>query len=370
MNDATNKEYLPAERQDAILSLLTRQSVVKVPELAQLLHTTPITVRRDLAQLAEAGLLRRVRGGAMSLNACEQAELPTEESTNEPSAQQEAPDDDSIGLLFPEPSFLWPKVVDEIRMQARQHHLNVVPRETSYGTTSEVEQLNDLAAIPGMRGLIIAPTPSEQLESASWNWIQESPLPIVVVERSHPACAKGFFADSVNTNHPAGAWKAYWHFADNGHTRVAAAFSNSPTSSLISKGWQSAVESGSAIDCPFICTDVQPYNTKEVNAVVEKIIESHVSGIFVHSDYLAIAIAQSLTQHGLKVPDDVSMISVDGFASLSSRPLTVLKSSPQTLGRASLQLLLWRLSDPDALTQHVSFDPQLIDNGSVRNLNA
>ena len=57
------RDYLPAERQDMILSLLTRQSVATVPELAKLLNTTEITVRRDLTVLSDAGLLKRIRGG-------------------------------------------------------------------------------------------------------------------------------------------------------------------------------------------------------------------------------------------------------------------------------------------------------------------
>ncbi|WP_202962038.1 DeoR family transcriptional regulator, partial [Bifidobacterium biavatii] len=64
---ATKRDYLPAERQDMILSLLTRQNVATVQELATLLNTSDITIRRDLTTLADAGLLRRIRGGAMSV---------------------------------------------------------------------------------------------------------------------------------------------------------------------------------------------------------------------------------------------------------------------------------------------------------------
>ncbi|GAA2569129.1 DeoR/GlpR family DNA-binding transcription regulator [Winogradskya consettensis] len=54
------------QRQKEILDALHRDGRVDVPDLARLLGTSSITVRRDLDQLAAAGALRRVRGGAVT----------------------------------------------------------------------------------------------------------------------------------------------------------------------------------------------------------------------------------------------------------------------------------------------------------------
>lgn len=53
-------------RQKQILEALHRDGRVEVPELAERLAISAITIRRDLDQLAEAGALRRVRGGAVT----------------------------------------------------------------------------------------------------------------------------------------------------------------------------------------------------------------------------------------------------------------------------------------------------------------
>ncbi len=54
----------PLYRQEQILELLEERSYVGVAELASLMKCSDMTIRRDLAQLATKGLVRRSRGGA------------------------------------------------------------------------------------------------------------------------------------------------------------------------------------------------------------------------------------------------------------------------------------------------------------------
>lgn len=56
-----------AARHEAIIDRLRADGRVDVAQLAGLLSTSEVTVRRDLDLLAESGVLRRVRGGAVSL---------------------------------------------------------------------------------------------------------------------------------------------------------------------------------------------------------------------------------------------------------------------------------------------------------------
>ena len=56
---------LVEERRQAILERLGTDGKVVAAELSAVLAVSPDTVRRDLGELAEAGLLRRVHGGAL-----------------------------------------------------------------------------------------------------------------------------------------------------------------------------------------------------------------------------------------------------------------------------------------------------------------
>ncbi|TLX57086.1 DeoR family transcriptional regulator [Stutzerimonas nosocomialis] len=53
-----------APRQQKILELVRERGYVSIDELAQHFAVTPQTIRRDINQLGEAGLLRRYHGGA------------------------------------------------------------------------------------------------------------------------------------------------------------------------------------------------------------------------------------------------------------------------------------------------------------------
>lgn len=57
---------LKLERQQHILALIQETNAVTVRDLAKIFSTSPITIRRDLLELGEKGLLERTHGGAVT----------------------------------------------------------------------------------------------------------------------------------------------------------------------------------------------------------------------------------------------------------------------------------------------------------------
>ncbi|MGW5643823.1 DeoR/GlpR family DNA-binding transcription regulator [Saccharopolyspora sp. NPDC003752] len=68
-----------SERTSAIIERLRRAERVTVAELAEATGSSEMTIRRDLDQLAEQGVLRRVRGGAVSFLRGHSAPFPLRE---------------------------------------------------------------------------------------------------------------------------------------------------------------------------------------------------------------------------------------------------------------------------------------------------
>jgi DeoR/GlpR family transcriptional regulator of sugar metabolism len=63
-----DRMMLPAERRQLILDSLSREGKVVATALSAALAVSHDTIRRDLQELADAGLLRRVHGGALPPN--------------------------------------------------------------------------------------------------------------------------------------------------------------------------------------------------------------------------------------------------------------------------------------------------------------
>nr|WP_274637487.1 DeoR/GlpR family DNA-binding transcription regulator [Microbacterium bovistercoris] len=55
------------ERRAQLLAMLERDNIIRLAEAATSLEVSAMTIRRDLADLESEGLLRRVRGGAISV---------------------------------------------------------------------------------------------------------------------------------------------------------------------------------------------------------------------------------------------------------------------------------------------------------------
>lgn len=58
-------QSIVSNRRDQIIKYLKENKTIKNEDLAELLHTSPLTIRRDLQALEEEGLVRRHYGGAI-----------------------------------------------------------------------------------------------------------------------------------------------------------------------------------------------------------------------------------------------------------------------------------------------------------------
>src|SRR6476620_982673 len=92
------------QRHERVLSELRRSGSVRVRDLARELGVSELTIRRDIAALAERNLVTRVHGGAT---------LPTQGAP----ARRPAPRF-TIGIVVPSLDFYWPPIVAGARAAA------------------------------------------------------------------------------------------------------------------------------------------------------------------------------------------------------------------------------------------------------------
>lgn len=70
---------LKDERQDLIVGIVNSENIIQVSDLTDQLNVTEMTIRRDLKELEEKGLLKRVHGGAKKVKTFDSIEYSNTE---------------------------------------------------------------------------------------------------------------------------------------------------------------------------------------------------------------------------------------------------------------------------------------------------
>ncbi|WP_117194391.1 LacI family DNA-binding transcriptional regulator [Rhizobium terrae] len=91
------------------------------------------------------------------------------------------------------------------------------------------------------------------------------------------------------------------------------------------------------------------------------------SAFFCATDLVAVGVMQALADRDLSVPDDYSIIGMDDIAIArhSRPPLSTIRIDRAELGRAGVQLLMERISDPEANVRRVNLGVRLIERSSI-----
>src|SRR5436305_285951 len=142
----TSQRMFSVQRHETILGELRRHGSVRVSDLARGLGVSKLTIRRDIAMLAERNLLTRVHGGAT---------LPR------PSGQVPAPrrpgNRFTIGIVVPSLDFYWPHVVAGARTAAAALGVSLQLRGSSYDPDEDRRQISRLVDANQVQGLLLAP---------------------------------------------------------------------------------------------------------------------------------------------------------------------------------------------------------------------
>lgn len=112
----------------------------------------------------------------------------------------------------------------------------------------------------------------------------------------------------------------------------------------------------------------QPGVTRRLHEILDSVPEA--TGLIVHNDATVTALPTVLNQRGVRVPDDLSVVSLysTDFARNFSLPYTAVESSPDKLGRLAVEQLRRRMQAPDEAGRPVVrfIAAELVDRGSTR----
>lgn len=360
---------LPSSRRHHILERVRRDGEAHVGALAAELEVSSITVRRDIAALAEEGLIEQVRGGARLPASPPSAHLAASRSAAaQPRSGPTGPrrERPRLAMVVPSLRYYWSSIVQGAAETAERLgaeltvHASTANAEANLLVIDQISEAGELDALliaPEMRAGAASDRLVDRLASLPW--------PVVLVERGvegHGPLGRAF--DTVRSDHSMGAAAGVRHLASLGHRRIGyAGDRGTPSNPYVEAGYLRAVElmGLDEVTAPgTVLSPAGPHPFDEIDAMLGDYRERGITAALVHSDAAATLVLQHALRRGWSVPGDLSLVAYDDELSATTRPaLTAVAPAKTTLGRRAVELALARLADPDAPFEHVTLVPSL-----------
>jgi DNA-binding LacI/PurR family transcriptional regulator len=345
---------LQVARRARLLEALQRDGVLRISDLTDALGAAAVTIRRDIAQMASEGLVKRVHGGVALPSAAIEETADTVDAGGE-----------SIGMLVPSLDYYYPSVAQGAEEAARELDMRIVLRGSSYQSEDDLPQLSRLVE-QGADALIVVPRMDAPTSARTIEWLNDLDIPVVLLERTATGGPHHEFLESVVTDHALGAAMAVRHLISLGHERIGAVLAeHSPTTPHIRRGWLAALTGDATVDA-LVPGAPLPECAAALDRVLDRCLRTGTTALLVHADAEAIALVQRCEQRGLVVPRDLSIIAYDDeVAGLFSPALTAVRPPRRSIGRAAVRLVADRLADPDRPTHRVVISPSLTVRAST-----
>lgn len=200
--------------------------------------------------------------------------------------------------------------------------------------------------------------------------LKEANIPIVLVDSFYPKF------DSISVANTDGAYDATTHLISIGHRKIGMinALQRSTPAAERLQGYRRALESnGIAYSEDLVKTGVSArqdgFNRDagyEAMAEFIRMGEEMPRSFFVSSDIQAIGAIAALSENGLRVPDDVSIVGFDDIELARHFKLSTMRQPMYQMGQMAVERLAARMSNPDIKVVHTTFVPELIVRDTTR----
>ncbi len=267
----------------------------------------------------------------------------------------------TIALFIPTISNpFFAKIASDLNKELRAMEFMTIFSESDEDELVEEEILKKLRS-KNIEGLLIAPCGSSSKEIIR---LHDKGLPIVCFDR---------YFDSIDIPYVAtdnlwGSYSATKYLIENGHRNIACIQGNKFSMPNIKRveGYSKAMKEAN-INKLYIAGE----KFDEQNGYLEtKILlqnKENISAIFTLSNTIAIGSLKALKEEGVKVPQDISLITFDDapYQELFSTPITCVAQPFMDISKIAIKMLIAELNNEPLTTTQILLKPKIIYRDSV-----
>lgn len=298
-------------------------------ELAERFHISRQTVRKAIGILEEEGTVRRIKGSGTYLSFDRRENLGQKNSI-------------AVVTTYVD-SYIFPKTIQGIERVLFDSGFSVQISFTNNTLEREKSILEDIISRDDVAGVIVEGTKSglPNPNIGLYRRLKAKKLPIIFINTYYPELD----VPHVSLNDVEAAHMAVRYLIDMGHKDIGAILKlDDGQGRLRYLGYLSAMEEAGypVTDSRMVWIDTD--ESKQLAYCTDKILNrvEACSALFCYNDLVAFQLIRILTQRGIRVPEDVSVISIDDsdLALHSEIPITSLPHPKEKLGEKAAGVLL------------------------------
>ncbi len=247
----------------------------------------------------------------------------------------------------------------------------------SFITASEGDSENERTLVSAMRnrflsGIIIAPVLHDNVDLSQLFQLKRSEYPLVLVER-----VTGLQASVVSVDNVRAFQAAVQYLFDTGHERIVHFAGPIYSQHSIDRvlGLEKAFSQSHLRFSDDVIVPTGAHLRDGYDAALSYFREhrsDHPTGVACYNDMVALGVVRALTELGIHVPGDVSVVGFDDipFAAYGSVPLTTVHVPKREIGTTAAELLLRAIETGGrAPVEQVVLQAELVVRESTRAVN-
>lgn len=286
----------------------------------------------------------------------------------------------TIGIICPEnygefgPGLFYGSLLNELRHTLEKAKLDIIV-SFIYNQYTNENNIERLVVTKKIDGLIIVAPDINYIGKDVLDYMEASEVPYVFLHHNH-SLPKSNNADVFYTDNFMGGYLAAKHLIEIGHKNIMtiSSYANSKEFNERTRGYLEALNKYGLKkneECIFYGqSDINSgYNI--INENLKFIRDNNITAIFAQSDLMAIGCIEAFKEHGILVPNDISMVGFDDLDLIMSfKPhLTTIHQPREELAILSCERLIQLINSKEEKKKiNIMLKPKLIVRDSTKPL--